>query len=154
MVFYQNERKFEFLSHSPVIMEPMTMLYRSPAPAGAMCPPPVFSSRRHAPAFAVLAAAVLVAAASAQGWLGGGSLSAPQPVPPGQDHAVAESERLDGRRLQPVARLSHVVQPGDTLWSIARDFVPEGDIRPLVDRLAAARGNTPLQPGEAVVLTE
>jgi len=127
---------------------------RSPAPAGAMCSPSALSSRRHAPAFAVLAAAVLVAAGSALGRLGGGSLSAPQPVPPGQDRPAPDHEGLDGRLLRPVAQLSHVVRPGDTLWSIARDLVPQGDIRPVVDRLAAARGDLPLQPGESVVLTE
>ena len=46
--------------------------------------------------------------------------------------------------------LQVVVQPGDTLWSIARRARPEGDIRPLVDRLVAEHGATPLRPGEIV----
>ena len=45
-----------------------------------------------------------------------------------------------------------VVAPGDTLWSIARRAQPTGDIRPLVDRLAAAHGSTPLVPGERITI--
>lgn len=51
-----------------------------------------------------------------------------------------------------VARASHVVQPGDTLWSIARSLQPTGDVRPLVDRLATARRGAPLRVGERVDL--
>jgi hypothetical protein len=43
-----------------------------------------------------------------------------------------------------------VVQPGDSLWSIARRARPDGDIRPLVDRLVAEHGSTPLRPGEVI----
>jgi len=43
-----------------------------------------------------------------------------------------------------------VVQPGDTLWSIARRLQPTGDVRPLVDRLAAAHGSAPLVAGDRI----
>ena len=43
-----------------------------------------------------------------------------------------------------------VVRPGDTLWSIAEQLEPEGDVRPVVDRLAAAHGPGPLQVGEEI----
>ncbi len=43
-----------------------------------------------------------------------------------------------------------VVRPGDTIWSVARRLQPEGDVRPLVDRLAAAHGPDSLQAGEAI----
>jgi LysM domain len=43
-----------------------------------------------------------------------------------------------------------VVRPGDTLWSIATRLHPRGDVRPLVDRLAAEVGNTSLYPGEQI----
>jgi LysM repeat protein len=46
----------------------------------------------------------------------------------------------------------HIVQPGDTLWSIARRLQPEGDLRPLVDRLAMAHGGAALQVGERIGL--
>jgi hypothetical protein len=52
----------------------------------------------------------------------------------------------------PAAVRVHVVQPGDTLWSIARAEHPTGDIRAVVDQLAQGRGNRPLQAGEALTL--
>ena len=45
-----------------------------------------------------------------------------------------------------------VVQPGDTLWSIAEGLEPEEDVRPVVDRLVAANGPEPLQVGEEVAV--
>jgi len=35
---------------------------------------------------------------------------------------------------------SYLVQPGDTLWSIARSLQPEGDVRPLVHGLQDVNG--------------
>jgi len=47
----------------------------------------------------------------------------------------------------------HIVQPGDTLWSIAGSINPEGrDLRSTVDRLAEAAGGPLLQPGQRIVL--
>ena len=47
----------------------------------------------------------------------------------------------------------YVVQPGDTLWSIAGSINPEGrDVRSTVDRLAEAAGGPILQPGQLIVL--
>ena len=43
---------------------------------------------------------------------------------------------------------TYTVQPGDTLWSIARRVQGEGDLRPLVHRLTSTRGGRPLQVGE------
>jgi LysM repeat protein len=45
-----------------------------------------------------------------------------------------------------------VVRPGDTYWSIARRLQPTGDVRPLVDRLAAGHGNDVLRPGERLAV--
>lgn len=45
-----------------------------------------------------------------------------------------------------------VVQQGDTLTSIARKLQPSGDIRALVERLAAAHGPAPLLAGERIDL--
>ena len=42
----------------------------------------------------------------------------------------------------------YVVQPGDTLWSIARRLQPEGDVRPLVDQLVDLNGGTDLAIGQ------
>jgi hypothetical protein len=44
----------------------------------------------------------------------------------------------------------YVVQPGDTLWSIARRLRPSGDVRPLVDALADRAGSGPLVAGQAL----
>ena len=46
----------------------------------------------------------------------------------------------------------HIVQPGDTLWSVARGLQPDGDVRPLVARLRAASGGGPLVPGQRLRL--
>ncbi|MDQ3384584.1 MAG: LysM peptidoglycan-binding domain-containing protein [Actinomycetota bacterium] len=46
----------------------------------------------------------------------------------------------------------HVVQPGDTYWSIASSLGGAGDIRGAVDELSAANGDRPLQVGDRVSL--
>jgi len=47
----------------------------------------------------------------------------------------------------------YVVQPGDTLWSIAREQVASGDIRAEVDRLARLNGSAAVVTGEHIRLT-
>jgi len=47
-------------------------------------------------------------------------------------------------------RSTKVVQPGDTLWSIARELQPEGDVRPLVDHLASRLGGSSLTVGQRI----
>ena len=49
---------------------------------------------------------------------------------------------------------AYVVQPGDTFWSIARRLEPDGDPRPLVDRLVAEHGSAVLEVGERIALPE
>ena len=46
----------------------------------------------------------------------------------------------------------YVVQPGDTLWSIATGLAPDGDVRAVVDRLADRSGEGPLQVGQRLPL--
>jgi hypothetical protein len=48
--------------------------------------------------------------------------------------------------------VTYVVQPGDTLWGIARSLQPDGDVRALVGRLARANGGAELSVGEQLVL--
>jgi hypothetical protein len=45
----------------------------------------------------------------------------------------------------------HVVEPGDSLWSIAEQLAPGEDPRPIVDALVEARGGAELVPGETIV---
>lgn len=45
-----------------------------------------------------------------------------------------------------------VVRPGDTLWSIARQLRPTGDVRPLVDELVASHGSPVVAPGDRIPL--
>jgi nucleoid-associated protein YgaU len=47
----------------------------------------------------------------------------------------------------------HVVQPGDTAWSIARRLQPDGDVRPLVDELVERSGGGALRAGQRLDLT-
>lgn len=56
----------------------------------------------------------------------------------------------DAAATLPIAQREYVVQPGDTLWKIARALQPEGDVRPLVYQLAKARGGAPLRAGERI----
>jgi hypothetical protein len=71
-------------------------------------------------------------------WSGtGGSLATPGPALAGE---------------QVVAHNPYVVQPGDTLWSIAVRLDPTGDPRPVVAELADQIGGTTVVPGEQLIL--
>ena len=91
--------------------------------------------RRRRLGVGTLVLTMLLAGRVLVGSFGGGPLSAPEPTA----HAL-------------VAERVHVVQPGDTLWSIARSLQPEGDVRALVHQLAAHRHGAALQVGERIVL--
>jgi hypothetical protein len=86
-------------------------------------------------ALVVIVLALQLAVHTASAWLGDGSLAVPEPQP-----AAASAGAV------------YVVQPGDTLWTLARRAQPEGDIRPLVGRLAAARHGQALRAGQRIVL--
>lgn len=85
-------------------------------------------------AMVVLVLFLQLAVHTASAWLGSGSLAAPEPRPAAAAGSV------------------YVVQPGDTLWTLARRAQPTGDLRPLVGRLAAAQDGQPLQAGQRIVL--
>jgi LysM repeat protein len=93
--------------------------------------------RRRRLVAAVVVAGLVIAAWAALGALGGALTASGRSVP-------------SPRSAVPVAVVD--VQPGDTIWSIARRVQPSGDVRPLVDRLAAAHGGTVLQVGERIVV--
>lgn len=52
----------------------------------------------------------------------------------------------------PAASRVYVVRAGDTLWSIARRLQPTGDVRPLVDELAARNGGAAIEAGQRLDL--
>lgn len=41
-----------------------------------------------------------------------------------------------------------IVQPGETLWRVARALQPTGDVRPLVARLTRSHGGSGVQAGD------
>jgi nucleoid-associated protein YgaU len=47
---------------------------------------------------------------------------------------------------------THVVQPGDTLWTIAAAAAPDVDVRITVDRIAELNGRGPLVVGQRLLL--
>ncbi len=52
---------------------------------------------------------------------------------------------------RPPSVVRYVVQPGDSLWTVAGHVAPNEDPRPVVDALAQARHDSPLLVGETVV---
>jgi hypothetical protein len=85
----------------------------------------------------VLVAGAVWALGGMAGWLGRGPLAAPGPGP---------------SRFVPAAAVVRIVQPGDTVWSIARSMQPHGEIRPLVDHLEQELHGRPLQVGDRLAL--
>ena len=121
---------------------------RTARPAGPVTTPvrrpSAATYRRRRLVAAALLLGILLAGSWVLGALGGGSLAASERTP--SSTATVELP------MQPVSRSTHVVAAGDTLWSIARALRPEGDVRPLVDALAATRNGRPLEVGETIVL--
>ena len=55
-------------------------------------------------------------------------------------------------RSGPATQEIHVVQPGETLWSIASEVDPGGDVRATVDRLAELNGGAAIQVGQRLII--
>jgi LysM domain len=73
-----------------------------------------------------------------------GGSSGPEPI--------ATEPAPTGPGAAPVAGEAYVVQPGDTLWSIATEVAPDEDPRVVVDALRAANGGPDLEVGERLVI--
>lgn len=89
--------------------------------------------RRRIAAVLLLAAAILavyVLASAVLGRTAGGGT----PVPTAGDPSV------------------HIVQPGETLWSIAGGLNPDGDVRLTVDQLVGLNGGAPIQVGQQLLV--
>ena len=115
---------------------PSAVVYRASRPTSSAQPSRRTYLRRRVLAAIVLTVLVLTVWAALRVLGSATAFSAPERSP-----AVA-----------PTAGQAHVVQPGETLWSIARRLDPGGDPRPVVDRLAAAHGGSQIVAGEVIVL--
>lgn len=136
------------MSHgSPVVRLPWTTAPLRRGGAAARVRPSAAVYRRRRLAAAAVVATAVAAAALGLSALGGGSLTTS-----GVRSAPAVGVEVETGSLRTVSTMTHVVAPGDTLWSIARSLQPEGDVRPLVDEMAASRGGRPLQVGERIRL--
>lgn len=116
--------------------------YRCPAPGFPTVrgQPSAVNRRRAAVAFAAITALGIL--------LGVGSLAgAGRAAEP-----AARSATFIADRSVPVSSITYIIQPGDTLWALARRQQPEGDIRPLVAQLRAAVGSAALVPGQHISL--
>jgi nucleoid-associated protein YgaU len=65
---------------------------------------------------------------------------------------TAGADRGDGPPAVSAEGESYVVQPGDTLWSIAEQLAPDADRRAVVDALNEVSGGASLQPGQRLYL--
>lgn len=70
----------------------------------------------------------------------------------GGEPVTAAPKPLVGSR--PGHPVTYVVQPGDTLWSIATRLSPDGDPRPLVAQMEAGLGSATIEPGQRIVLPD
>jgi nucleoid-associated protein YgaU len=101
-------------------------------------------------AVGVLTAAQFAAGASgavpASGF-GGAAVSNPVQQGAGPGSGVAS-----GVPVAPAGVATYVVQPGDTVWSIARALQPRGDVGRLIARISAANGGVSLEVGQKLVV--
>lgn len=113
-------------------------------------PAAVYRRRRVAALLVVLTALVLGRTAI-------GALAAPA-----DDLAVVTAAALDAPAAEvapaaepaasPAEPRVYVVRPGDTVWSIAEQLQPGGDVRALVDQLTERAGGSGLQAGQRIAL--
>lgn len=131
----------------------------SPAPhhGQPLAPPPLrlIEGGRSSPSRAalyrrrrVVAALALLPVLALVGVVGYTALGALRPNVPGAHAPAVPVAGGSGGLSGPMV----VVRPGDTLWSIARRSGTGGDVRAVVDRLAAVHGTGPLQVGERLPL--
>jgi Tfp pilus assembly protein FimV len=95
-------------------------------------------------AVAVLVVALTLLATAAAARIAGGAPSAaggPSPTSAAASSAAGVA-----------APATLVVQPGDTLWTIAAEVAPDADVRITVDQLVALNGSSPIVPGQELVL--
>ena len=52
----------------------------------------------------------------------------------------------------PASGATHVVEPGDTMWSVATEVAPAGEAAAYVERLVELNGTSVVQPGDVLAL--
>ena len=109
----------------------------------------IYRRRRLAVLFAVLALAAVIGLVATHG----GSATTDVRVAPGAEPVVHEPAAYGAAGQSVPERAVYVVQPGDTVWSIAHELDPTGDPRALVDRIVTLNGSAALQPGQRLRLT-
>lgn len=113
--------------------QPFARTHQTPTPSGAQSSSPSINMW-----LAVATAAVIVAA-----FVGlGGDAAANGPLQPASDQsAIVDTIEI------------YIVQPGDTLWSIATGVSAEGeDVRPIIDHLKSVAGGSALDVGQRIVI--
>lgn len=100
----------------------------------------VAAHHQRAPAAAVVALLALLSVGGPLAGLVAGTTTAPETSRPAPAPA-------------PAGASVHVVQPGETYWSIAAGAGPPGDLRPRVDALMAANGGRLLRAGDRLVVS-
>jgi Tfp pilus assembly protein FimV len=109
--------------------------------------------RRRLLTLLVLAAA-LVALIAVGARVVGGAGAEPVRTAPGAAPVVHDPAAFGASGSQPPPGAVYIVQPGDTLWSIAVALAPGSDTRDEVDRLAALNGGAALEVGQRLRLTQ
>jgi hypothetical protein len=67
---------------------------------------------------------------------------------------AGSSRIIDESPASPITDAVYVVQPGDTLWSIAQRLAPDADPRPLVEELRDLNGGSKLEVGTRLAVDE
>jgi LysM repeat protein len=75
----------------------------------------------------------------------------PERVPVGEANPWPSAAEVS---LSAELRGVYVVQPGDTLWDIARALAPSKDPRAVVHELSGTVGGAALEPGQRIVIDE
>ena len=109
-----------------------------PAAAATRLPEAVYRRRR------AVAAAIAVAVVTLALVVG-----RPDRVPVGEANPWPSTGAVS---LSPELPGVYVVQPGDTLWNIARALAPDRDPRVLVHELSGTAGGAALEPGQTIVI--
>jgi len=107
--------------------------------------------RRRLAVLVVLIAGLALTLQAASLWAGRDGASVRTAEPAGEV-VVSNPAAYGAAGLDPPAGAVYVVQPGDSLWSIAAALDPAADVRAAVDRLAKLNGGAAIEAGQRLRL--